>query len=137
MRTFCLALFAALFVTTGSRSATAQDRWVGKTLALPAIQGFSTTLEDAALYAAVTGTDATHLLDFIVEGGTKVVILESSYHGISPGDKFYRAKVLSGPHAGAIGWFDGYRMKNSTPGSAPARRPTVDRPAAYPKAGGY
>lgn len=131
-----LVAFLGLFVFLLSTAAVAQDRWVGKTLRLPDIQGFCYDLSDAALYSAVTGTDAGHLLDFICSEGTKVVILESSYHGLSPGDKFYRAKILSGGHAGEIGWFDGWRMKNSPAGKAP-KRPTVDSPAGYPKANGW
>lgn len=136
MRTFKIPAILSLLTLLLSTSAFAQDRWVGKTLRLPDIQGFCYDLSDAALYAAVTGTDATHLLDFICSAGTKVVILESSYHGLSPGDKFYRARILSGENAGATGWFDGWRIKTSAPGKAPATRPTVDQPAGYPKADG-
>lgn len=121
-----------------SVGAFAQDRWVGKVVTLSNYCGFCYDLSDAALYAAVT-EDASHLLDFIVTPGTQIKILESSYHGLAPDDKFYRAKILSGDEKGELGWFDGYRLNSSRSSSAPpaVRQPSVEPASTYPKAGQY
>lgn len=132
-----IALMGMLFLALMD-SANAQDKWVGKTVALPDSVLFFYKLDDAALWSSLAGedVDTSSLGDFFAYRGNQIKILESSYNAISPGDKFYKAKVLTGPAKGNVAWFDGFQLKSMTT-TTTKKVPSAIPKETYPKAGGY
>lgn len=134
MRKSIVILGVLLFILNGS--AGAQDKWVGKTVTLADSALLFYDLSDAALWSSLVSedVDTSHLVNDLVERGEKIKILESSYHGLSPGDKFYKAKILTGAAKGTVAWLTAYQL---TRGAQGPRTPSAIPRETYPKARGY